>query len=173
MKVTLVRTPIRPEVIASLGIGDFLEISGEIFCGRDAVLPRITAMSDIELADRGILLEGGVVFHTAVSLAGIGPTTSSKLEIEESIAPLSARGIRIHLGKGSLKPETAHALMECGSLYATTTPTSALLTDRIQSLEVAAFPELGMEAFYRLRVERIPAVVAVIHGLFLIERPAM
>ncbi len=67
-------------------------------------------MSDAELAARGIHLEGSVIFHTAVSVAGVGPTTSSKLEIEESIAPLSARGVRIHLGKGRLKADTMRAL---------------------------------------------------------------
>ena len=164
MKPVRVETPIPPEAIAGLHVGDFLEISGVIFAGRDAVLPKIVAMSDAELAAMGIHLEGSVIFHTAVSVAGVGPTTSSKLEIEESIAPLSARGVRIHLGKGRLKADSIRALHAHGSLFAVTTPSTALLTDRILASEVAAFPELGMEAFHRLRVDRIPAVVAVVHG---------
>jgi fumarate hydratase subunit beta len=164
MKVIPVTTPISREVIESLQIGDFLEISGEIYCGRDAVLPKIMVMSKEELEARGIPLEGSVIFHSAVSVAGIGPTTSNKLEIEESIAPLSERGVRIHLGKGSLKAETVKALKKNGSLFAITTPTSALLTDRVKASEVAAFPEFGMEALYRLQVDRIPAVVAIVHG---------
>ncbi len=164
MKIIPVRTPISREVVESLQVGDFIEISGEMFCGRDAVLPKIMVMSEAELDARGIALAGGVIFHTAVSVAGIGPTTSNKLEIEESIGPLSERGVRIHLGKGSLKAETVKALKENGSLFAVTTPTSALLTDRVKESQVAAFPELGMEALYRLHVDRIPAVVAIIHG---------
>ena len=110
-----------------------------------------------------------MIFHTAVSCAGIGPTTSSKLEIEESIPPLSARGVKIHLGKGRLKPETIRALQANGSIFAITPPTSALLADRVKAVEVAAFPELGMEAFYKLRVDRIPAIVAIFNGHSIFE----
>lgn len=164
MKPVPVQTPIRPEVVAGLHVGDFLEISGVIYAGRDAVLPKILGLSDAELAAREIHLEGSVIFHTAVSRAGVGPTSSSKLEIEESIAPLSARGVRIHLGKGRLRADTVRALDAHGSLFAVTTPSTALLTDRILASEVAAFPELGMEALHRLRVDRIPAVVAILRG---------
>jgi fumarate hydratase subunit beta len=172
MKAIPVQTPIQPEVVASLRVGDFLEISGMIYTGRDAVLPKIVAMSEADLAAMGIHLQGSVIFHTAVSVAGVGPTTSSKLEIEESIPILSARGVRIHLGKGRLKAETMLALHAHGSLFAVTTPSTALLTDRILAREVAAFPELGMEALHRLRVDRIPAVVAMLHGQSIFEQQA-
>jgi hypothetical protein len=36
-------------------------------------------------------LSGSVIFHTAVSDAGIGPTSSNKVDIESSIAPLHGR----------------------------------------------------------------------------------
>jgi fumarate hydratase subunit beta len=172
MRPIPVQIPILPEVVAGLRVGDFLEISGEMYAGRDAVLPKIVAMSEEELAAKGIHLDGGVIFHTAVSVAGVGPTSSSKLEIEESIEPLSARGVRIHLGKGRLKADTMRALHVHGSLFAVTPPSTALLTDRILASEVAAFPELGMEALYRLRVDRIPAVVAILHGQSIFEQQA-
>ena len=172
MKPIAIQTPIPAEVVAGLHVGDFLEISGVLYAGRDAVLPKIVAMSDAELASQGIHLEGAVIFHTAVSVAGVGPTTSSKLEIEESIPPLSARGVRVHLGKGRLKPETAQALHTHGSSFAVTPPSTALLTNRILASEVAAFPELGMEAFYRLRVDRIPAVFAILQGQSIFEQHA-
>ena len=50
MNPVRVETPISPEAIAGLHVGDFLEISGVIYAGRDAVLPKIVAMSDAELA---------------------------------------------------------------------------------------------------------------------------
>jgi len=170
MNVVPVKTPIPAEVIAGLHVGDFLEISGVIYAGRDAVLPKIVALSEAELVAMGISLDGSVIFHTAVSVAGVGPTSTSKVEIEESIEPLSARGVRVHLGKGRLKPDTIHALHVHGSLFAVTPPSTALLTDRILASEVTAFPELGMEAFHRLRVDRIPAVVAVHHGLSIFDQ---
>ena len=104
-------TPINEEAAAALQIGDTVEISGYILCGRDAVLPRVMEMiADGTVKDLGVDLHGQVIFHTAVSPAGVGPTSSNKLEIESSIEPLSKAGIKLHLGKGELHPETIAAL---------------------------------------------------------------
>ena len=35
------QTPLDEEVVSRLKVGDVISISGFIFCGRDAVLPRI------------------------------------------------------------------------------------------------------------------------------------
>jgi len=94
------KTPISEEDINNLQVGDTVEISGYILCGRDAVLPKVLKMIEDGTVDElGIDLHGQVIFHTAVSPAGVGPTSSNKLEIESSIAPLSAAGIKLHLEK--------------------------------------------------------------------------
>ena len=36
-----ISTPIRDEVAAALRVGDTVEITGYILCGRDAVLPKV------------------------------------------------------------------------------------------------------------------------------------
>ena len=90
-------TPIPEDAIAALHVGDTIELSGWILCGRDAVLPKVVAMvRNGTVCQLGVDLRGQVVFHTAVSPAGVGPTSSNKLEIESSIEPLSAAGIKIH-----------------------------------------------------------------------------
>lgn len=166
-----IKTPIAKEDISSLNVGDKILISGYIFCGRDAVLPKIQKdFDDGKLEEKGIDLEGSVIFHTAVSPAGIGPTSSNKLEIESSIEPLSKAGVRIHLGKGKLKQETVDAMNENGSIYAVIPPVTALLGERTISKEIAAYPELGMEAFYRLEVRDFPAIVAAAKGKSIYDR---
>ena len=117
-----------------------------------------------------IALEGAVIFHTAVSPAGIGPTTSNKPEIEESIPELSAAGVRIHLGKGSLGAPTIQALSKNMSVFAVTPPVSAMFSSRILSQKVIAFEEEGMEALFEIQVERLPAIIAVAHGRTIFER---
>lgn len=170
-KFVQIKTPISKEDIADLEVGDKILISGQIFCGRDAVLPRIQRDFDEgKLEEKGIVLDGAVIFHTAVSPAGIGPTSSNKLEIESSIAPLSKAGVRLHLGKGKLKQETMDALDEYGSIYAVIPPVTALLGERTLSKEVAAYEELGMEAFYRLEVKDFPAIVAAAKGKSIYDR---
>ena len=82
-------TPFSEEDIAALNVGDMVYISGYIFCGRDAVLPKIVEEVETGKLDENINLKGNVIFHTAVSPAGVGPTSSNKLEIEASMVPLS------------------------------------------------------------------------------------
>ena len=112
-------TPFSEEAIAELKVGDVVSISGNIFCGRDAVLPRICKELEAGTwSERGIDLQGGVIFHTAVSPAGVGPTSSNKLEIEKSFNTLSKAGIKIHLGKGAIKSETIKDLKENNAVFA-------------------------------------------------------
>ena len=159
------KTPITDEDINKLKVGDTVEISGYILCGRDAVLPKVLKMIENGTAgELGIDLNGQVIFHTAVSPAGVGPTCSNKLEIESSIEPLSAAGIKLHLGKGELHPETISALDKHNSVYAVIPPVTALLGSKTSEEKVVAFPELGMEALHMIMVDKYPAIIASAHG---------
>lgn len=158
------RPPLSESAVASLHVGDAILIIGDILAGRDAVLPRLACMSGPELAVHGIALQGAAIFHTAVSGAGIGPTSSNKMEIEGSIPALSRMGVRLHVGKGALGPATVLALKETGSIYAVTPPVSALQTSSLVGRHVIAFPEEGMEALHLLSTRGLGAVVAIAHG---------
>lgn len=163
-------TPISNAMVNRLILGQTLTISGRIFTGRDAVLPRLVALiKEGRLADFGIDLEGSAIFHTAVSNAGVGPTSSNKLEIETSISELSRAGVKLHLGKGALKTETIEALHKHNAAFATVPPVTALLESKIKSRQLVAFPEEGMEALHMLVVEDFPAIISAIHGQTLFD----
>ena len=161
----IIETPIRPQDIEDLSVGDMILIRGSVYCGRDAVLPRVLQLAaEGKLAQAGIDLEGSVIFHTAVSPAGVGPTSSNKLEIESSIGPLSREGVRLHLGKGALHSETVEELDRYGSAYAVIPPVTALLEAKTSERKVLAFPELGMEALHLIKVDKYPAIIGAAHG---------
>lgn len=161
----LVKTPVDDDTINRLRVYDKVEITGPIFTGRDAVLPKIVqCIKDDACEARGIFLRGSAIFHTAVSPAGIGPTSSNKLEIEGSIPDLSRAGVKMHIGKGSLKKETLEALKKYHSIFLVTPPNTALLTSTMRSKRIIAFPEEGMEALYEINVANFPAIVAMAHG---------
>ncbi|MDR1800538.1 MAG: fumarate hydratase C-terminal domain-containing protein [Lachnospiraceae bacterium] len=161
-----ITTPITEEIVKGLEIGDMITITGIIYTGRDAVLPRIVSLIEDDcLQNYGIYLKGSVIFHSAVSTAGVGVTSSNKVEIESSMPVLSKAGVRLHLGKGALKPETVIALNKYKSIYAVQPPVTALLNKKILSRKVIAFAELGMEAMHELRVVEFPAVIAAAHGI--------
>jgi len=164
-KIIKLYTPIPGDEIKKLKIEDQIEINGIIYCGRDAVLPKIKALIKNDSLDAlGIDFQGSVIFHTAVSPAGIGPTTSNKFEIEDSIPLLSKAGVKIHLGKGSISPKTVAALKHYHSVFAITPPVSALFSDKIISQKIAAYSEEGMEALYEIEVRDFPAIIACANG---------
>lgn len=158
-------TPFKEEDIAKLKVGDVVSVSGYIYTGRDAVLPKIVKHAEDEtLSDVNVDLQGQVIFHTAVSPAGVGPTSSNKLEIESSFEPLSRHGIKMHLGKGAIKPETVKALADNNAVFAIIPPVTALLESQTSEKEVVCYPELGMEAFHRIKVENYQAIIAAAKG---------
>lgn len=158
-------TPFSEEDIAQLKVGDVVSISGYIYTGRDAVLPKIVKHAeDGTLSDINVDLQGQVIFHTAVSPAGVGPTSSNKLEIESSFEPLSRHGIKMHLGKGAIKPETVKALADNNAVFAIIPPVTALLESQTSEKEIVCYPELGMEAFHRIKVENYQAIIAAAKG---------
>lgn len=156
------QTPISDDDLDQLDVGDKITISGSIYTGRDAALPQL-----VELIDEKEVpfdLNGSVIMHTAFSDAGIAPTTSSKVEIESTIAPLSESGVKIHIGKGTLNDDTLNALNENNSIFVITPPVAALLTSRVLEKKCVLFENEGMEAMFELKVDRIPGIVAIKDG---------
>ena len=157
--MTDLTTPITEEDIANLKVGEQINISGTIYTGRDAALPQLVKL--IEIDEVPFDLKGSVIMHTAFSDAGIAPTTSSKVEIESTIGPLSEAGVKIHIGKGMLSDETVEALDKNKSIFVITPPVAALLTNKVFEKKCVLFENEGMEAMYELKVENIPGIVAI------------
>ena len=161
-----ITTPITDETVSSFSVGDMILISGYIYTGRDAVLPKIVSLiKTSKITEYDIQLQGSIIFHTAVSPAGVGPTSSNKFEIESTMPDLSAAGVKLYLGKGALGRETVKALKQYNSVFAIIPPVTALLKSKTLQQRVIAFPEEGMEAFHILEVQEYPAIIAVAGGI--------
>ena len=50
------------------------------------------------------------------------------------------------------------------AVYAVIAPVTALLNSKVLSKKCLAYPELGMEAFYELEVDKFPCIIAAAHG---------
>lgn len=158
-----IKTPITDEDILNLKLNDKLLISGTIYTGRDAVLPKLVDLLEKEVK-LDIDIQGTGIMHTAVSDAGIATTSSNKKEIESSIEPLSKHGIKLHIGKGALSEKTKNALKKYNSTYLVSPPVAALLTDCVIKKECVMFEEEGIEGCFKLQVKDLPAVVAIVNG---------
>jgi len=155
-------TPISDTDLKRLHVGDKITLSGIIYTGRDAALPQL-----VELINKNEIpfdLNGSAIMHTAFSQAGIAPTTSSKVEIESTIKPLSESGVKIHIGKGMLSDETVKVLNENNSIFVITPPVAALLTSKVHEKKCVLFENEGMEAMFELKVKEIPGIIAIKDG---------
>jgi len=158
-----IKTPLFKDEINDLKARDKVLISGEIYTGRDGVLPKLTKIvEENNLDELPFSLEGIAILHTAVSNAGISPTSSNKPGIESSIVPLSNAGVKIHIGKGKLSKSTIDNLKN--GVFIITPSVAGLLTKTIISKELVAYPEEGIEAIYKLKVKDFPGLVAVSNG---------
>ena len=157
-----VKIPLKNQELMDLQVGDKIALYGSMYTGRDAALPKL--VKSIEEGENNLDLVGSAIMHTAVSDAGISPTTSNKVEIEGSMAYLSKHGVKIHIGKGSLSSLTVEALLKYNSIFVVTPPAAALLTSKVVLKKAVAFPEEGMEAIFELEVDGIPGIVAAAHG---------
>ncbi|MBQ6099488.1 MAG: fumarate hydratase C-terminal domain-containing protein [Methanobrevibacter sp.] len=152
-------TPITDDDLKDINVGDQISISGTIYTGRDAALPQLVEL--VKKDEVPFDLNGTVIMHTAFSEAGIAPTTSNKEEIESTIPFLSEHGVKIHIGKGMLSDETADCLNASNSIFAITPPVAALLTNKVSEKKCILFENEGIEAMFELKVEDIPAIVAI------------
>ena len=50
------------------------------------------------------------------------------------------------------------------TLFPVIAPVTALLNSKVTAKRCVAHPELGMEAFYELQVEKFPCIIAAAHG---------
>ena len=170
MEIRTITAPFTEEVLASLKVGDIVNVSGTIFAGRDAVLPRLVEkLENGTFGETGIDLQGGVIFHTAVSRAGVGPTSSNKAELEGTMPQLTEAGIRMFLGKGELKKETIEMFGRYNAVYAVIPPVTALLGSKTSEIRVLQFSELGMEALHLIKADKYPAIIAGAQGRSIYE----
>lgn len=159
--------------LSDLRVGDRVSFRGRILCGRDAVLPKVCALiGEGRLVELDASFSDAAILHTAVSCAGIGPTSSNKVEIEESFGPLCEAGVKVFLGKGEIRRETVELLGRHGAVFAVVPPVTALLGKGMRSKRCVAFPELGMEALYEVELDECPAIIAAAQGESLFERGA-
>ncbi len=161
-----IQLPMSPETITSLKAGDKVALYGIIYAARDAAYKRF-----IETLDRGeklpIDLTTAVIYYMGPSptrpgeiIGACGPTTSARMD--KHTPRLITEGLRVMVGKGDRSPAVVEAIKRHGAVYLITIGgAGALLSLKVKSSEVVAYPELGAEAVLKLEVENFPAVVAV------------
>ena len=163
-------TPLTLETVKNLSAGQKVYITGTIYTARDAAHKRmIEAIKDgkplpINIKDQVLYYVGPCPAKPGQVIGSCGPTTSGRVDVYTP--QLLAMGLKGMIGKGERSREVIDAMMQYGAVYfAAVGGAGALLSQRVKSAKVAAYPELGPEAIYELYVEDFPAIVAIdCHG---------
>lgn len=152
------RTPLEPDVVASLRVGDEVLVDGVIWGIRDATLIRLFDEGRPAPAD----LRGGIFLHTAPSVRGradggydpvsVGTTTSMRMD-RFTRPCLAESGVRAIVGKGGLSEESAAAFREHGGVYLSIVGGAASVqTEQIERIEEVIWPDLMPECLWKFRV---------------------
>jgi fumarate hydratase class I len=145
-----------------------LSLNGTLIVARDLAHAKLQ-----QLLDRGQGLPQFVKHHPiyyagpAKTPAGyasgsFGPTTAGRMD--SYVGPfMAAGGSFITLAKGNRGPEVRQACKQYGGFYLGSVggPAARLAQDCIKKVELLEYPELGMEAIWRIEVVDFPAFIVI------------
>lgn len=153
--------------VASWRIGETLLLSGTLYTGRDAAHRRMAEMIargeplPVDLRGRAIYYVGPVDAVRDEVIGPAGPTTATRMD-RFLDALLPATGLKVMIGKAERGSAAIETIARHEAAYLVAVGGAAyLVAQAIRSAEVVAWPDLGMEAIYRLQVEEMPVMVAV------------
>ena len=143
-----------------------LSLTGTLVVARDLAHARIKerldagqAMPDY-LRDHPVYYAGPAKTPDGYASGSFGPTTAGRMDsyVDQFQA---AGGSLVMLAKGNRSRPVVEACARHGGFYLGSIggPAARLAKDSIRKVEVLEYPELGMEAVYRIEVEDFPAFI--------------
>jgi len=145
-----------------------LSLSGPLVVARDIAHAKIKERLDAGegmpryLQDHAVYYAGPAKTPEGYASGSFGPTTAGRMDsyVEQFQA---AGGSMVMLAKGNRSKQVTDACGSHGGFYLGSIggPAARLAQDCIRSVEVLEYPELGMEAVWKIEVEDFPAFIVV------------
>ncbi|MCB2100874.1 MAG: fumarate hydratase [Rhodobacterales bacterium] len=145
-----------------------LSLSGPLIVGRDIAHAKLKERLDAGeglpqyVKDHAIYYAGPAKTPEGYASGSFGPTTAGRMDayVEQFQA---AGGSMVMLAKGNRSQDVTNACKAHGGFYLGSIggPAARLAQDCIKKVEVLEYPELGMEAIWRIEVEDFPAFIVV------------
>ena len=145
-----------------------VSVSGTIIVARDIAHAKLKARLDSGeglpqyFKDYPVLYAGPAKTPEGYPCGSMGPTTSNRMD--PYVDEFQANGASmIMIGKGNRGKEVTDACKKHGGFYLGTIGgvAAVLSQDSIKSIECVEFPEIGMEAVWKITVENFPAFILV------------
>ena len=160
-----------PAVLAKLSqypIKTRLSLTGTLIVARDSAhakirerLERGEPMPDY-LKNHPVYYAGPAKTPVGYASGSFGPTTAGRMD--SYVAQFQAAGgSMVMLAKGNRSAEVREACNKYGGFYLGSIggPAARLAQDCIKHVEVLEYPELGMEAIWKIEVENFPAFIVI------------
>ena len=163
MKVYL-QSPVNPEEVKKLRIGDEVYISGVIYTGRDAAHKRLCELLDkkeslpLDVNNAVIYYVGPTPAKPGRAIGSAGPTSSYRMDPYSE--QLLKEGLKVMIGKGPRSKGFKESLPKYGAVYLSAIGgAAAQISESVKKCEVIAYEDLGAEAIHRLEVDNFYAIV--------------
>ncbi len=145
-----------------------LSLTGTLIVGRDIahakIKERLDAGEEIPqyLKDHPIYYAGPAKTPKGMPSGSFGPTTAGRMDSYVELFQ-SHGGSMIMIAKGNRSQQVTDACQRHGGFYLGSIggPAAVLAKENIKKVELLEYPELGMEAIYRIEVEDFPAFILV------------
>ena len=156
------------KILSNYPVGTRLNLNGTIIVGRDIAHAKIKARLDAGegmpqyMKDHPIYYAGPAKTPAGMACGSMGPTTAGRMDpyVDEFQAN---GGSLIMLAKGNRSQAVTDACKKYGGFYLGSIggPAAILAQNNIKSIECVEYPELGMEAIWKIEVENFPAFILV------------
>ena len=145
-----------------------LSLTGTIVVGRDIAHAKIKERLDRGegmpqyLRDHPIYYAGPAKTPKGLPSGSFGPTTAGRMDSYVDLFQ-SQGGSLVMIAKGNRSQQVTDACKKHGGFYLGSIggPAALLAQENIKKVEVLEYPELGMEAIYRIEVVDFPAFILV------------
>lgn len=154
--------------LSKLPVKTRVSLTGPMIVARDLAHARIKSMLDRGeplpqyMRDHAVYYAGPAKTPEGYASGSFGPTTAGRMDAYVDLFQ-KAGGSYVMLAKGNRSSAVTNACKENGGFYLGSIggPAARLAQDNITKVEVLDFPELGMEAVWRIEVKDFPAFVVV------------
>ena len=145
-----------------------LSLNGTIIVGRDIAHAKLKERIDRGeglpqyIKDHPIYYAGPAKTPQGMPCGSMGPTTAGRMDSYVDLFQENG-GSMIMLAKGNRSQQVTDACQKHGGFYLGSIggPAAILAQNNIKSIECVEYPELGMEAIWKIEVEDFPAFILV------------
>jgi len=149
-------------------VGTQLSLTGSLIVARDIAHAKIKERLDTGkgmpqyLKDHPVYYAGPAKQPEGLPSGSFGPTTAGRMDSYVDLFQ-SNGGSMIMIAKGNRSRQVTDACKKHGGFYLGSIggPAALLAQENITKVELLEYPELGMEAIYKIEVEDFPAFILV------------